>query len=70
MEIDFISFEIRRLAVEGDRAFGIATANLLSDVHDETEIIRFKDIYENLVRAIDCCSDIANLLEKIVIENT
>jgi predicted phosphate transport protein (TIGR00153 family) len=61
--------EIKRLEFKGDRASGKATANLFTNMRDKAEIIKWSDIYRNLERAIDRCEDVANTLEKIVVEH-
>jgi uncharacterized protein Yka (UPF0111/DUF47 family) len=61
--------EIKRLEFKGDRASGKATANLFTNMRDKVEIIKWSDIYRNLERAIDRCEDVANTLEKIVVEH-
>lgn len=61
--------EIKRLEFKGDRASGKATANLFTNMRDKVEIIKWRDIYRNLERAIDRCEDAANTLEKMIIEH-
>ena len=33
------------------------------------EIIKFKEIFETLEDAIDCCEDVGNMFESILIKN-
>jgi uncharacterized protein Yka (UPF0111/DUF47 family) len=35
-----------------------------------TDIIKWKDIYATLERAMDQCEDVANIVESIVLKNT
>lgn len=34
------------------------------------EVIKRKEIYENLENAIDSCEDVANIMEAIILKNT
>jgi len=60
-------FKIKRLKVQGERMFEIATSSLSTNMQREIEVFRWKDIYINLEKAINRCEDIANIIEKIAI---
>lgn len=60
--------EIKRLKVEAGRILRRANESFFTNTEDKIEIIKWKDICINLERAIDRCEDIANILEKVVIE--
>ena len=62
--------EINRLENDGDRIVRDATAELFDGDMSCTDIIKWKDIYGNLERAIDECEHVANILESIVLKNT
>ena len=61
--------EINRLENEGDRISRIAIARLFDDHNDPIYIIKWKEIYEVLEGAIDCCEDVANVIEGVVVKN-
>jgi uncharacterized protein Yka (UPF0111/DUF47 family) len=54
---------------EGDRIEQHALAALFENHHDPRDIIKWKDIYEDLEAATDRCEDVANVLEGIVLKN-
>jgi predicted phosphate transport protein (TIGR00153 family) len=61
--------EIHRLENDGDRISRDAVAALFADRIDPMVVIRWKDIFAVLERAIDSTETAANLLEGIVIKN-
>ncbi len=60
--------EINRLENEADRVTKDALGRLFEDVKDPVFIIKWKEIYENLEATTDCCEDVANILEGIVLK--
>jgi predicted phosphate transport protein (TIGR00153 family) len=62
--------ELKRLEDEGDRILRDALASLFRDeAIDPLIVIRWKDIYEALERALDACETAANVLANIVVKN-
>jgi uncharacterized protein len=62
--------ELKRLEDEGDRIVHDAIAALFRDDRiDPLIVIRWKDIYEGLERAIDSCETAANVVANIVVKN-
>jgi predicted phosphate transport protein (TIGR00153 family) len=61
--------EINRLEKEGDRVSRIAIARLFDDGKDPFYVIKWKEIYEVLEKAIDKCEDVANVIEGVVVKN-
>jgi predicted phosphate transport protein (TIGR00153 family) len=62
--------ELKRLEDEGDRVVHDAVAALFRDDRIDTLIvIRWKDIYEGLERAIDAAEHAANVIANIVVKN-
>jgi uncharacterized protein Yka (UPF0111/DUF47 family) len=55
--------EIHRLENEGDRVSREAIASLFAGGIDPMVVIRWKDVFESLERAIDSCESVAHLLE-------
>ncbi len=62
--------EVHRLEDVGDRNYHQALANLFKSGLDATNIVKWKDIIEDLEHAIDACQDVAVVVEGIVLENT
>ena len=62
--------ELKRLEDEGDRLLRDALASLFRDEGiDPLIVIRWKDIYEGLERALDACETAANVIANIVVKN-
>jgi predicted phosphate transport protein (TIGR00153 family) len=61
--------EIHRLENEGDRLFRDAVASLFAHGIDPMVVIRWRDIFLRLERAIDATEAAAHILEGIVIKN-
>lgn len=62
--------EIHRLENDGDRIFRDAVASLFSGGIDPMVVVRWKDIFALLERAIDSTESVAHVIEGIVIKNT
>jgi predicted phosphate transport protein (TIGR00153 family) len=62
--------EVNRLENDGDRLYRDAVAELFDGDMKCTDIIKWKDIYETIERAIDECEHVANTLESVVLKNT
>jgi predicted phosphate transport protein (TIGR00153 family) len=62
--------EIHRLENDGDRISRDAVASLFADGTDPMVVIRWKDIFAVLERAIDSTETAAHILEGIVIKNS
>jgi uncharacterized protein Yka (UPF0111/DUF47 family) len=61
--------ELRRLDQEGNRVMRDAIAALFVDEADPTVVLRWKDIYTRLGRAIRAMRQISQILETIVMKN-
>jgi uncharacterized protein len=61
--------EIHRLENDGDRLYRDALASLFADGIDPMVVIRWKDLFTSLERALDACETAAHILEGIVIKN-
>ena len=62
--------EIHRLENDGDRIYRDAVASLFSNGIDPMVVIRWKDIFGVLERAIDATETAAHIVEGIVIKNS
>jgi uncharacterized protein len=62
--------ELKRFEDEGDRVVHDAIAALFRDDRiDPLIVIRWKDVYEGLERAIDSCETAANVVANIAVKN-
>ena len=68
-ELDHYWIEIHRLENDGDRIYRDAVASLFADRVDPMVVIRWRDIFLRLERAIDATETAAHILEGIVIKN-
>jgi uncharacterized protein len=59
---------INRLEREGDRVFRRATAELFSGEHPAMEVLKWKDIVDQIEDAIDGCESISNTIEGIALK--
>ena len=63
--------ELKRLEDEGDHLLRDALGSLFRDDRiDPLIVIRWKDIYEALERALDACETAANVIANIVVKST
>jgi hypothetical protein len=62
--------ELKSLEDQGDRILRDALASLFRDNRiDPLIVIRWKDIYESLERALDACETAANVIANILVKN-
>ncbi len=62
--------KIYHLENEGDTIIRTAFAKLFKEENQPILVLKWKEIYQRLERAIDRCEDVANIIEGIVIEAT
>ena len=61
--------EVNRLENDADRVLRAALSQLLADHRDVFELMRWKEIYEQLEDATDRCEDVADALEGITVKH-
>jgi hypothetical protein len=61
---------IKRFENEGDVAYHEAVASLFADHIPPIEVIKWKDVYENMERCIDQCEAVAHVLESVILKNS
>lgn len=61
--------EIHQLENDGDRLYRDAVASLFANGIDPMVVIRWKDLFTSLERAVDACETAAHIIEGIVIKN-
>ena len=62
--------EIKRLENEGDIVYHDAVAALFSNGLPAIEVIKWKDVYDNMERCIDSCVAVAHVLESVVLKHS
>jgi uncharacterized protein len=68
--VDEALVELKRLEDEGDRILRDAVGSLFRDERiDPLNVIRWKDIYEALERALDACDTAANVIANIFVKS-
>ena len=65
-----IAVEINRLENEADRVLGSAMGELFNDPGNIIDILKWRDIYQNMEEATDRAEDAANVLEGIVLKHS
>ena len=61
--------EINRLENEGDRVYRKTVAHLFSGEFKAMDVLKWKDLVDQIEAAIDGCEDVANTLESIVLKH-
>lgn len=61
--------EINKLENDGDALRDAVVAKLFKEQKDAIEILKWKEIYEDVETALDRCEDVANVIEGVVLEN-
>ena len=68
-DLDHYWIEIHRLENDGDRIYRDAVASLFSNGIDPMVVIRWRDVFLRLERAIDATETSASIIEGIVMKN-
>lgn len=68
-DLEHYWIEIHRLENDGDRLYRDAVASLFANGIDPMVVIRWKDLFTALERAVDACETAAHIIEGIVIKN-
>ena len=61
--------DITRLEREGDRVYRRAVAALYSGDYKAMDVLKWKDILDQMEAAVDRCEDIANTIESVVLKH-
>ena len=62
--------QVKLLEEEGDACYHEAMGRLFDGDPDPLSVIKWKELYDMLERAIDQCEDVANTLESISLKNS
>jgi predicted phosphate transport protein (TIGR00153 family) len=69
-EIVALCAEINKLESEADALYRTAIAALFKSGRDALDVMKWRDVFEQLEAATDLCEDVANALEGVVLEYT
>ena len=69
-EIMLICADIDKLESDADHVMRGAIARLFREEPDVRELIKLRTVYEHLETVTDCCEDVANIIQGIVLENS
>lgn len=61
--------QVKNLETEGDMVFKESIVNLFETEKDIVELIKKKEILENIEKAVDRCQNVATVIEGILIKN-
>jgi len=62
--------QVKALEEKADALYSKAISDLFAGKPDALEVIKWKEIYDNLEHAVDECEDVANVLESISLKNS
>lgn len=65
-----VFIEINALENRGDQLYLKGIANLFENEPDTRNIMKWKEVYENIEDALDRCEDVANIVEGIILESS
>lgn len=68
--VNNLIIEINRIEEEGDKLYNSCVRNLFSFETDAIKIIKDKELYQLFEEAIDCCEDVADMVENIIVTKT
>jgi uncharacterized protein Yka (UPF0111/DUF47 family) len=61
---------IKKLEEQGDALYSDAVAALFKGTPDALDVIKWKELYDNVEHALDECEDVLNVLESVSIKNS
>lgn len=62
--------EVNRIEEEGDRIYLKSMKDLFEQETDPITVIKNKEIYQLLEHTLDCCEDVADMVEKILVSKS
>lgn len=68
--INSLIIEINRLEEEGDKTYSDSMRSMFEFEKDAIAIIKNKELYQLFECAIDCCEDVADMVENIIVTKT
>ncbi len=70
ININKLIIEINRLEEEGDKYYGESMRKLFEQESNAITVIKNKELYQLFECAIDCCEDVADMIENIIVTKT
>ena len=64
-----LTVEINRLENEADGVHDEALRRLFEEAGDPLLVMKWKEVLDLLEQATDCCEDVANVLEAVVVKH-
>ncbi|MFA6736935.1 MAG: DUF47 family protein [Saccharofermentanales bacterium] len=61
--------EVNSIEEEGDKVYRQVIKNLFTTNEDTLDIIKWKDIYDDMEDVLDACEDVANIIEGVLLKN-
>lgn len=68
--VALIGRDVKKLEEEADAIYSMAVGALFEGKPDALEVIKWKELYDNIEHAIDEADDVLNVLESISIKNS
>ncbi len=62
--------DVNTIEEEGDRLYRDSVKKLFTTDVPEIEVIKWKDIYDDMENVLDACEDVANIIEGVVMKNS
>jgi uncharacterized protein Yka (UPF0111/DUF47 family) len=69
-QVQVIGREVKRLEEEADAIYSEAVGALFEGKPDALEVIKWKELYDNIEHAIDEAEDVLNVLESVSLKNS
>ncbi len=69
-KVQLVGRDVKRLEEEGDAVYSAAVGALFEGTPNALDVIKWKELYDNLEHAIDECEDVLNVLESISLKNS
>lgn len=70
IEVQRLGREIKLLEEAGDAIFSRAVGALFEGTPNALDVIKWKELYDNIEHAIDECEDVLNVLESVALKNS
>lgn len=65
-----VARQVKALEEKADVLYAKAVSDLFAGKPDPLDVMKWKEIYDNLEHAVDECEDVANVLESISLKNS
>lgn len=62
--------EVNHIEEEGDQLYKNSMRTIFKSGADPIDLIKWKEIFETMENALDCCEDVADLMESVIMKNS